>query len=377
MYAPATRSAIDLERETDTQRLAPWIELIAEAGDAQVRDRLLVQCAIAVGCARAAALWRPIEGRWREVLARGPREDLPQLAAFEALRSGALPEGAVAATRVVSAGSVALALGGVTCDEEALDPVEALVRVFALVERWSGTDALPGALPGGGDVRLAVPAEEDRQLRHDLANVLTSLRATEDVLQKIGDELSLADTRYYRGIVEHEVSRAGELLATAFVPRAPLAEGTCSPAEVLAHVIDAERALCTAADVRVLPFVEPRARDAVVRLTAADMSRVFQNLLVNAREALRDRRPANVWITLELAPSGQAVKATVEDDGPGIAQDLVERIFDPGFSTKPAGSDGQGLCIVQRRIEAAGGSIRARNRASGGAAFDVTLPVSR
>src|SRR5262245_57650801 len=94
IYSVPRRSAIDLERETDSLRLAPWIELIAAAGDAHVRDRLLVECAITIGCARAAALWRPIGGRWREVIARGSADDLPKLAAFEALRNRELPAGA-------------------------------------------------------------------------------------------------------------------------------------------------------------------------------------------------------------------------------------------------------------------------------------------
>jgi len=231
-------------------------------------------------------------------------------------------------------------------------------------------------LPSGAAPRLAVDDDEDRRLRHDLANVLTSLRATEDMLEKLGDGLSLEDTRHFKGIVEHEVSRAGELLATAFVPRPMITDSTCRPARVLAQVVDAERALNADHGVIVETFVETRARAAVAPVSPADMSRVLQNLLVNAREALRGKRPAHVWITLEVVPERRELRLIVEDDGKGLAPDTLERIFEAGFSTKTTGSDGQGLWIVRGVIEAAGGSIRARNRTSGGAAFDVTLPPS-
>ena len=366
-----------MDSDLASKALTPWIELLCKAGDERGRDRLLVECVVATGCAQAAALWRAGDDAWREVLARGPRETLPRHEAFEALRRGALPAEALSGVRVLRGRRVALALGGIVgADDQTLDPIEALLALFELVELSSGGETVPSALPARAPRGPLVDADEDRQLRHDLANVLLSWQATEDLLRRLSGDLSLEETRHYRRVVDQEATRAGELLATAFAPRtagSSAGEGACV-AEVLAGVLAAERASNDRAHVRVETFVDPAARRRELPLAPAALARVFQNLLVNAREALARRGGGQVWVTVEpLAPAG-TLAVRVEDDGPGLPEADLERVFEPGFSTKAAGSDGQGLSIVRTLIEAARGSIRARNRSSGGAAFEMTFP---
>jgi two-component system sensor histidine kinase ChvG len=79
----------------------------------------------------------------------------------------------------------------------------------------------------------------------------------------------------------------------------------------------------------------------------------------------------------------------VEDSGPGIPEDLLETIFDSGYTTHAQGADqvqeggwpvthhGLGLSITRSLIEAAGGTIRAANRPEGGARLTIELPVCR
>jgi signal transduction histidine kinase len=144
---------------------------------------------------------------------------------------------------------------------------------------------------------------------------------------------------------------------------------------VLERVLAAEGALNEAAGIRIATFVDSRAAAQPLPLSAADFSRVLQNLVVNAREALQGRKPAHIWITLDEARAGGEHVLLVEDDGPGLEPAHLGRVFEPGFSTKASGSDGRGLSIVRTLIEAAGGSIRARNRSSGGAAFEARFPL--
>jgi two-component system nitrogen regulation sensor histidine kinase GlnL len=72
---------------------------------------------------------------------------------------------------------------------------------------------------------------------------------------------------------------------------------------------------------------------------------------------------------------GKFLRVEIADTGPGFPDADVERVFEPFFTTKPRGS-GLGLAICERLIAAHGGDIRAENRAHGGAAITVTLPVS-
>jgi signal transduction histidine kinase len=65
----------------------------------------------------------------------------------------------------------------------------------------------------------------------------------------------------------------------------------------------------------------------------------------------------------------------IEDNGPGIEADHLDRLFDSFFTTKSSGM-GMGLPICRSILEAHGGSIIASNRPEGGARFAFTLPVS-
>jgi len=71
--------------------------------------------------------------------------------------------------------------------------------------------------------------------------------------------------------------------------------------------------------------------------------------------------------------SAEHAVLTIRDNGPGIAPELLDRIFNPFFTTKDTGT-GLGLAIVHQIVESLGGSIRAGNRTEGGAVFAIRLP---
>jgi C4-dicarboxylate-specific signal transduction histidine kinase len=68
----------------------------------------------------------------------------------------------------------------------------------------------------------------------------------------------------------------------------------------------------------------------------------------------------------------------VSDDGPGIDREILDQVFDPFVTTKPAGQGtGLGLAVCHTIVDRLGGSIRAENREAGGASFEVSLPAAR
>jgi signal transduction histidine kinase len=100
------------------------------------------------------------------------------------------------------------------------------------------------------------------------------------------------------------------------------------------------------------------------------MAQVFDNLLANA---------ARYATTVELSAAAHeaGVNLVVSDDGPGIAEDQLETIFDRFHRVDPARSGpgaGLGLAIAGRLVELHGGTIRAERRPGAGATFVVWLP---
>jgi len=98
---------------------------------------------------------------------------------------------------------------------------------------------------------------------------------------------------------------------------------------------------------------------------------IVDNLVQNAVDATSDHGRIRVSASLE----GGEVRVTVEDDGPGIPQEHLDKIFSPFFTTKQPGKGmGMGLSIVQRLVSRCGGRVAVRSQVGKGTAFTVTLP---
>ena len=101
---------------------------------------------------------------------------------------------------------------------------------------------------------------------------------------------------------------------------------------------------------------------------------VVTNLIQNALDACRSADEPRVWVKVAPADAEQ-VAIRVLDNGPGVAPEMRDRLFEPYATTKPEGT-GLGLAIVHRIVVEHGGEIECRDRDGGGAEFLVVLPVS-
>jgi signal transduction histidine kinase len=103
----------------------------------------------------------------------------------------------------------------------------------------------------------------------------------------------------------------------------------------------------------------------------ADMLyQAFLNLLMNAMQAM----PGGGPITVGFVKRDGGLTLRIRDQGEGIADELMEKIWDPFFTTKEKGT-GLGLGVVQKIIAAHHGRIRISNRSDGGAQISVDLPL--
>jgi two-component system sensor kinase FixL len=107
-----------------------------------------------------------------------------------------------------------------------------------------------------------------------------------------------------------------------------------------------------------------------------DLQQVVLNLVVNAMEAVVQQPAAERRVVIETAhsPDGR-VSISVSDSGPGVADGMERRMFEPFATTKPHGM-GMGLAIARSIVEAHAGNISAQRLEPGGLAFTVALPAA-
>jgi two-component system sensor kinase FixL len=120
----------------------------------------------------------------------------------------------------------------------------------------------------------------------------------------------------------------------------------------------------------------PAGPDARVDVDSVQVQQVLVNLLRNAVDALMSKPPAShrlITITATDLRDQGVVEFCVNDDGPGIALDIRDRLFEP-FVTSKAQGMGMGLSVSRRIIEAHGGTIEADASTEHGTTFKVRLP---
>jgi len=108
-------------------------------------------------------------------------------------------------------------------------------------------------------------------------------------------------------------------------------------------------------------------------LDQEQIKRVFTNLLDNALAALKEQEQGEIRISVRFATAWKTLVVEIIDDGCGIPEEMIPRIFDPYVTTKKEGT-GLGLAIVQQIISDHGGFIRLENIEKG-TKFTVELPV--
>jgi two-component system sensor histidine kinase HydH len=214
--------------------------------------------------------------------------------------------------------------------------------------------------------RLAALGEMAAGLAHEIRNPLGGIQLYAAMLaQDVHDRPDSAKTvkKIIGGVkrVEELVSQVLHFTREITANPAP-----CDVAQIVLDAVELAQAKAHGSNVRVeLQSPESLERSVDSRL----ISQAVLNLVLNAIEALE----GNGTVTVRLAAAGDDhLSLTVEDTGPGIPPESLDRVFNPFFTTKDEGT-GLGLAIVHRIVEAHNGTISASNKPTGGARFEVKL----
>jgi two-component system sensor histidine kinase ChvG len=215
------------------------------------------------------------------------------------------------------------------------------------------------------------------EVSHAFKNPLAGIRSAAELLAESDDPARRAR---YRSMVERDVSRLERLLgAVREIARidAELEEEAREPvplAEMLAGLLESFR-LRRGARLR---FALDGA-DEPARIQAAPerLAEAFENLIDNAASFA----PAGSEVRIELRREGDEAVVAVRDQGPGLPEEHLERVFERFFSWRPEEQEGEthmglGLAIAKAVFEGYGGRVSARNHPEGGACFEVRLPCA-
>jgi len=222
--------------------------------------------------------------------------------------------------------------------------------------------AREGQLHSAG--RLA--AEFAHQIKNPLAvinNVAFSLQRT----LRAGQTVSAQQV----AIIQEEVARADRVI-TQIMGYAQLSEGHVEKLNVIEEL---NRAIA-----QVFPPAVPTAIQvhhefghgfSPLLMQRGHLSETFINLLKNAHEAIGGK--GNVWIAAHCHRD-HLIEISVRDDGPGIAPEKIEQIFEAYYTTKERGT-GLGLAIVKHNVELYGGRLRVESELGKGAKFTLAFPA--
>ncbi len=216
----------------------------------------------------------------------------------------------------------------------------------------------------------------DRTELVDLNRQLDVWRGTTDALRSQAHEFSNR-MHTIAGLIElGEYAEAAQFVTAQSSARAGWVErvtGRVRDAAVAAILV-AKDSRATELGVR-LDLEDGTALPAVQDTLSADLLTVVGNLVDNAMEAVA---AASGTVCVGLFVDDGAVVVRVSDDGPGVAPEMADRVFEQGFSTKPhqePGTRGWGLALSRVVCEKRGGGVSMR-RADGRTVFTATLPMT-
>ena len=200
---------------------------------------------------------------------------------------------------------------------------------------------------------------------HELKNPLTSLRSAVETLPLARNDES---RERLLSVVQHDVQRLDRLISDisdASRLDAELQRQEASPVDLqqlLMAVVDIANEVKRDDGVTVTLTFEGSPRIFRVQGHDSRLSQVMNNLLDNARSF----SPANGNVRVSCRRSGRDLLIAVDDDGPGIRPDAIDKIFDRFYTDRPQQNFGQnsglGLFISKQIVEAHGGQLHAQNR---------------
>ncbi|HTE54000.1 MAG TPA: ATP-binding protein [Kofleriaceae bacterium] len=230
--------------------------------------------------------------------------------------------------------------------------------------------------------RLAAVGKMAAMIAHEVRNPLSSIGLNTELLEEEISELTsehgdrATEARSLCRAIQSELDRltaiTEEYLHFARLPKPKLQEEALGT--IVKSIVDFERESMSA---RGISLEVDLADDLPpVMVDEAQLRQALLNLLRNAGEAVAEVGSGRVKVHTRRGAQPRTAEVVVEDDGPGIVEELAGKIFDPFFSTREGGT-GLGLALTHQIVRDHGGTIRVESQPGHGASFIVSLLCRR
>ncbi len=209
---------------------------------------------------------------------------------------------------------------------------------------------------------------------HEINNPLGVILCYTDIIRESnpGNEEIGADITVIERHTENCRRIVADLLDFSRGRKSGLRKQPASINKIIENVLSMVRRQFLKKQVKVICELDPAVP--LCNLDDRRMKQVLLNLIMNAGQAIGD----GGTVTVRTRTEDERLVIEVEDDGPGIAKEIRDKIFDPFFSTKePGEGTGLGLSVSYGIIQEHDGEIRVQSVPGQGARFIVTIPVSR
>ncbi|MGN0062665.1 MAG: sensor histidine kinase [Nocardioides sp.] len=233
-----------------------------------------------------------------------------------------------------------------------------VVLTRAAISQQRRANALEGDL-----LHLSTSGRDEAERMHEIRSTVAGLRAADQLVNSA--DLDDATSLRLRSSLSTELARLERLVSR---PAATV------PGPRPRDVVDLDSTLGVLADTHQARGRNVEWRSSGVRLegSADDVVVALNILLENSA-----RHASGSHSTIEVAGDDSTVEIVVSDDGPGIAEDVRESLFDWGVSTDHARGDGIGLAMARRLVTEQGGSLDLLDDPRPGTAFSIKLPTAR
>lgn len=224
--------------------------------------------------------------------------------------------------------------------------------------------------------------EVARRLAHEIKNPLTPIQLSAERLEmKLSGKVAAPEQAILTKSVKTIVDQVDAMkrLVNEFRDYARLPAADLKAIDLNALVGDVLQLYgAENAPIAVLSELDPRCPP--IRGDAQQIRQVIHNLLQNAQDAAETAahslgRAGEISIRTRLSDSGQRVRLTVQDSGPGFAENILKRAFEPYVTTKTKGT-GLGLAVVKKIADEHGARIELSNRVSDGAVAGAQVSLS-